>query len=274
MIYEKDIWKDDSFEEYLANKDYLAKSDLAKILKSPADFQHARKFPGAISKSTKALQLGTHTHSLLMTPALAEEAERLWGTVKKDSGIEKLNAMDIAHATLMAEYCLKHPFVAKYMAGPLVCERSFYAYCPKLKRRLRCRVDMARPNDWLVVDLKTTSSVEENDFSRDCLKFSYPLSVAVTSRAIELVTGVKPKSYLFLTVQTSGNPHVRLFSPSQEFRDYGEFLLHEAVKKLDECEESGVWPIDENGDVAELKLHGSAKYSKRWKDFQEYRGEA
>ena len=255
MIFNQNFERTDSVNEYHSNKDYLSKSDLSMVLQRPARFK--RRLMGLEkSKDTKSRVLGSYTHSLILTPELAKRdaAERIIARKEKDRDhcLYSLSDTDVDRSERMSEAVSNHGKASELLGMPGQAEMSYYWFDEEFGLYLKCRPDFRTDNHRRVVDIKTTRDVTHRKFRRQAFDLDYDMSVALTFRGLESVTGMRPENYFFVTVENGVYPDVVVYEASREMVESGEEKLRKAVDLVHRCARSD-WPVNPEGDNLELK---------------------
>lgn len=212
-------------------------------------------------KQSAAMTVGKLVHTLALEPHLfAESVYVLPEGVKCDArqkeyqshiaeaaGREIINAKDMADIEGMAESLTRNAFAMSLLKAPGNVEASIFWTDEATGHKLRCRPDFLR-DDGLIVDLKTTATVRPDMFRKTAFDLAYDVSVALTCRGYEALTGKRPDNYVFLAVEKSP-PYLiecydtfRSFDMELSYLDGGELRLQQALMLLTDCIASDRWP--------------------------------
>ena len=229
-------------------------SSLKKILDSPAHYQAALKFRLI---PTPAMEMGTALHCLsldgeqafegayIQKPdglSLATKAGKEWkasvGRKKvlasggKDDPWGSVHGMDESLKRLawfdpnQADY-IKHNEVSIYWEDHGVA--------------CKARLDRVLIEEGIVLDLKTTDSVDPESFTKKVVNLGYDFQAAYYARAAEVAYG-KPFKFIFVAVERKAPYTVDLFEVTPDMMSEGIYKVEKALKLYAQCTESNEWP--------------------------------
>jgi hypothetical protein len=229
-------------------------SSLKKILESPAHYQAALKnklIP------TPAMEMGTALHCLtldgreafdrqyVLKPAdiklttkegkewkAAQGRKKILNTGGKDDAWNSVLGMDESLRRL-AYFDPSQPDYIKYN------EVSVYWEWEGVP--CKARLDRVDIENNLVLDLKTTDSVEPELFTKKVVGLGYDFQAAAYSIAAEAAFG-KPFKFIFACVERKAPYTVSLFEVSDEMMEEGKRKFDRAIRIYNECQASGEWP--------------------------------
>lgn len=229
-------------------------SSLKKILDSPAHYQAALKFRMI---PTPAMEMGTALHCIsldgkkafdngyIQKPdgiSLATKAGKEWkagvgrkkvlGTGGKDDPWNSVIGMDASLKRLAwfdpeQEDYIKHNEVSIYW-------NEFGVKC-------KARLDRVLIEEGIVLDLKTTDSVEPELFTKKVVGLGYDFQAAYYARAAEKAYG-KPFKFIFVCIERKAPYTVDLFEVTPDMMEESVYKVEKALKLYAECDKSGEWP--------------------------------
>jgi len=229
-------------------------SSLKKILDSPAHYQAALK-----SKliPTPAMEMGTALHCLsldgkkafdgayIQKPdglSLATKAGKEWkasvGRKKvlssggKDDPWGSVQGMD-ASLKRLAWFDPSQEDYIKYNEVSIYWE-DFGVKC-------KARLDRVLIEEGIVLDLKTTDSVDPEAFTKKVVNLGYDFQAAYYARAAEVAYG-KPFKFVFVAVERKAPYTVDLFEVTPDMMREGVYKMEKALKAYAECAETNKWP--------------------------------
>lgn len=234
-------------DQYRAQRGY-SKSDLDLVHRSPALLEWARNAPRSASATA---DIGTATHAALLEPELFAEQYRQAPSFDKrtkagkegaeafeasmaGSGKVLLSSDDYELVTAMRDSVLAHPVARDLLTSPGVSEASIFWELDGLK--LKCRPDRMVDDRHILVDLKTTASIDK--FAMSVEDFRYHIQAALYSDGALALTGHQHR-FIFVVVEkvlTFGRHRVEVVELEPEWveagrREYLEDL--EAVRELE-----------------------------------------
>lgn len=148
----------------------------------------------------------------------------------------------------MAKAVLDHP-----VAGPFfrkgAAEVSMYATDPDTGVRLRARADWIPdesfdPNRVWLVDVKTSTTSEPEEFSRKVARFRYDIQAAFYLKVARLL-GLDAKAdprFVFVTVEKSEPYLVTVMEYDAPSMNEAERSVKEAIATFARCTEANEWP--------------------------------
>ena len=205
----------------LTNKEYneaegIRITDIRRILENPYCYAQ-----GVQSESTKAFDLGSLTHALLLEPEIVskdfETYEGGLGVTKRIAEIESRGKIAIAEKDFerasKAVEALKNSEAYNLFAG---CENEISCFNEFLGFTLKCKID-ALGNDY-ILDFKTTSlrnGASPDNFIKHCANFGYYIQAA----HYMLITGIK--KFLFVVLELEPPYMVGLYCLDNPSLDFG-----------------------------------------------------
>lgn len=223
-------------------------STLNKILDSPAHYQEYAENGRA---DTSALAMGRAVHALALEP-IAFGAEFVsWPTARrgkdwtafKRANASKiiLSAADFERAAAMANAVRTHPLVTPYLAGGRF---EVPMQWQDLATGIACkaRTDWIQPPRRVVLELKTTRSIEMTLFGFDVRRYRYAGQLSFYAQGVTAALGWAPERLVIVAVEKSPPYDVGVFELDTSARQHGANEAHEALSRLAECRRTGRWP--------------------------------
>ena len=238
-------------------------SSLKKILDSPAHYQAALK-----SKliPTPAMEMGTALHAL----SLDGEDAFNGAYIKKPDGI-KLNTKEgrewkegVGRKKVLASGGKDDPWGSVLgMAKSLerlawfdpkqedyIKHNEVSIYWEEHGVNCKARLDRVLIEEGIVLDLKTTDSVDPELFTKKVVSLGYDFQVGAYTAAAEAAFG-KPFRFIFVAVERKAPYTVAVYEVDEAMMSEGRYKFEKALKIYKKCEESGEWP---NREVTIQKL--------------------
>jgi len=229
-------------------------SSLKKILDSPAHYQAALKnriLP------TPAMEMGTALHALSLD---GEEAfngqyvkkpdniklttkegkewkasigrKKVLSTGGKDDPWNSVQGM----AESLRRLAWFDPAQADYIK-----HNEVSVYWDWLGVSCKARLDRVLIEEGIVLDLKTTDSIEPEIFTKKVVGLGYDFQAAYYAKAAEAAYG-KPFKFIFVAVERKAPYTVDLFEVTPDMMEEGLYKCEKALKLYAECDASGEWP--------------------------------
>lgn len=119
----------------------------------------------------------------------------------------------------------------------------------------KCRTDAITYNGQWVLDLKTTDDVSEEGFGKTIQYRRYDVQGAWYLDILRALYGSDaPRGFAFIAVQKTRPFDVAVHYLEPHHIDRGREIYQSDLRRLIECERSGIWPGADGGDVIAAKL--------------------
>lgn len=229
-------------------------SSLKKILESPAHYQAALKFKLI---PTPAMEMGTALHCRVLDGAGAFERQY----VKKPDGLSlatkegkewkaslgKKKALseggkDDAWGSVQGMTAALEQLAWYQNTGPEYIKRNEVSvYWDWEGVRCKARLDSVLVDEGIVLDLKTTDSVEPELFTKKVVTLGYDFQAAYYAKAAEVAFG-KPFKFMFVAVERKAPYTVDIFDVSDAMMAEGMAKCVAALRLFKTCNDTGEWP--------------------------------
>jgi len=230
-------------------------SSLKKILKSPAHYQAALKVPFL---PTPAMEIGTAAHCLVLDGPKAFEnsyvlqpddvklntkAGKEWKAAQGRKKILKDDGKDKMWSSIygMAEQLSKISYYQVTDDPQYIKRNEVSIYWDWLGVRCKARLDSVLIEEGIVLDLKTTASVEPDQFARKVESLGYDFQAAYYAKAAEVAYG-KPFRFVFAAVERVAPYDVQLFEVTPEMMAEGMAQCEDALHLYRQSMETDTWP--------------------------------
>jgi hypothetical protein len=229
-------------------------SSLKKILLSPAHYQAALKFRMI---PTPAMEMGTALHALSLD---GEEAFNS-GYIKKPDGLSlstkagKEWKASVGRKKVLSSGGKDDPWGSVQGMAESLRRLEWYSgtdaeyikrnevsiYWDWLGVRCKARLDSVLVEDGIVLDLKTTDTVEPDLFLKKVIGLGYDFQAAYYAKAAEVAFG-KPFKFLFVAVERKAPYTVDIFEATPDMIEEATYKCEEALRRYVLCEENNAWP--------------------------------
>ena len=108
----------------------------------------------------------------------------------------------------------------------------------------KARLDRVLIDEGIVLDLKTTDSVDPETFMKKVVNLGYDFQAAYYARAASMAFG-KPFRFIFVAVERKAPFTVDLFEASPDMMAEATWKVEKALDLYAKCNESGEWPTKE-----------------------------
>lgn len=240
--------KDVPFETYLTMGDTSKSSLWTAIDKSPA---HAK----VAKEESNAMAMGTAVHVAVLEP---EEFHRFvrgpddrrgnkWKDALDEHGANLLTSGDYDNALAIRDRFRREPLIKKLVGAKTLREISGFARDPATGLMIRIRPDARRDDIALTVDLKATTDVRADPFSRRIAQFGYHLQEAIyrdTWARAAIGTNHNPETdaFIFLTVEMKEPFEFIPYELDEDDVAAGRKTAQAALDLWKRCVETGQWP--------------------------------
>ena len=229
-------------------------SSLKKILDSPAHYQAALKnrlIP------TPAMEMGTATHALVLDGQKAFDGSY----IMKPEGISlatkegKAWKAEVGRKKILAKGGKDDPWGSVHgMAESLQRLEWYRNDGPEYIKRnevsiywdwhgvaCKARLDSVLIEEGIVLDLKTTDTVDPELFQKKVVGLGYDFQAAYYAKAAEGAYG-KPFKFIFVAVERKAPYTVDLFEVTPEMMEESMYKCEQAVRQYALCQENNSWP--------------------------------
>lgn len=255
--------------EYHSDKNAVNSSSLKKMLKSPLAFKQA--FWGEPTEPSDAMKFGTLAHLAILqgekfrskyvvmpefesktadgkpsdsknTKYYKDQVSEWKKGIPEDAVICTTEERDKLFG--MVESITKHPMAYELLkdGAPEIC-----GYWRDEETGIRCRMqgDFVSFNLGSLIDVKTTSDSDWNEFRKSVENYKYPFQMAMYAEGIKAITGKRPEHILWIAVESKPPYEVRVFELSPHYEEIGHYEFRSAMRKLKECIDSGKFEAEQ-----------------------------
>ncbi len=267
-------YNDISNEEYHAGPG-ISKSGLDDINQSPEKYHALHLNPDRPQRKAKAGQLeGNLAHcSILepdqfsrryaMTPSNAprkpsirqREAKKpssetldaiaWWDSwTEETAGAEIITSSQYDAAMRQADSARKNPDVLEVLSNG-DAEVSAYWIDEETGELCRCRPDWTHPvgsSSVIIMDVKTYSSADPDEFRRQAARKRYHVQDAFYSDGYGIAAGTDVLAFLFLAIETEWPFAVSLTQLDDPSRELGYMAYRRNLDAYHKCRTTGIWP--------------------------------
>ena len=255
------------------NKEYhaspaVSNSKLSRFLESPRLMNTPRK-------KTPSLRWGSLVHTIILEPQLIgdewavmpEGLDKGKGAKAREEeflianeGKEIVSHDEFTQLSAIAAAVQNDDEAAALLSGEGVNESSYFWQDAVTGIPMRCRPDRYR-DDGLLVDVKTTPSVEHYAFRRSVWDFGYDRQSALYTDGIEAMTGRRPRGFAFIAIEGKDAPEifVQVFVMTEADIEIGRKRYRKALDLMDQYNKTfgpypEKWPHKTGPGVIEVDL--------------------
>lgn len=229
-------------------------SSLKKILISPAHYQAALKEKFLPSP---AMEIGTAGHCLILDGPKAFDAAYVlqpddvklntkagkeWKAEQGRKKVLRDDGKDKAWSSIhgMAKQLARLDYYDITDDPEYIKRNEVSIYWDWLGVRCKARLDSILVEEGLIIDLKTTASVEPEQFARKVVGLGYDFQAAYYTQAAQIAFD-KPFKFIFAAVERVAPYNVQLFEVTPDMMAQGMAMCEDALHLYKECTTSGEW---------------------------------
>jgi len=233
----------------------IAQSHLKSILISPAHYKAAQQRRFAV---TPNMTLGSALHcavlegqdvfevNYVMRPEglnLNTKAGKEWAAEQKSKGLTVLNGEQVLQLNGMVKALQQLEWFAPERQAELKRFSEISIYWEWCEMDCKARLDrvIELPDKVLVLDLKTTDSVNPRKFLDKVIYLNYLFQAAYYSKAASIAFG-KPAEFIFVGVERDAPNCIDYFTPTPDMAAEGERQCEFALRTLKQCILTDEWP--------------------------------
>lgn len=241
----------------------ISRSDLFKFAKSPLHYKYALEHP---TESTPALTFGSAAHKWILEKddffsefAVAPNVDRrtaagkmLWNEFLESSENKTIISEDDMNTIIQMGIAIdEHPFARKFLEGEH--EVSLFWTDADTGEKVKCRPDSITRDRTLtgrklVVDYKTTDSLEDGHFERSCRNYGYKLQAGMYREGV-FQNFLEDYGFAFVAQEKKPPYAVRVYVCTEEYIQSG-FDEYKALMAIyHKCKTENRYPSYEGFDA-------------------------
>ena len=251
--------------EYHQRKDLVHQSSLKNMIKSPNAYFRGLKFP---KKETPSLKFGSLAHKAILEGRDFLEnyiVEPIFRGFTKD-GVETTSANALSVKQAKAEWYAtlrqnqkvvtqsefdELGFMMESLVNHKFVQEIFKEGRPEVRGQFldeKTGIGVAFANDFISfdldtwVDLKTCQDSSHDDFRKSVERFRYDLQLAVYLKGTEKVFNKRPKTPVWIAIESSEPYETRVHFCDQFYIESGEYEYRKSMDNLADCLKSNEWP--------------------------------
>lgn len=228
---------------------------LRDALRSPLHFWARHLDPARELKETPAMRLGTLAHLAILEPERWESetiiapavdrrtkaGKETWAEfIEKSAGKEIVSAEDAATVESIVDAVGSHRGAGALLKGAAT-EVSLDWRDGSTGALCKGRMDAVARHD-VIVDIKTCQDASPKAFERSIANFGYHIQAAHYIDGYEAATGVRPRAYVWIAVESSAPHGVAVYAADAAMLEIGAEKRAMALEIIAKCAESGEWP--------------------------------
>lgn len=250
---------------YHADRTSVSSTGLRRLLKSPKTFKAA--LDGPPIEPTEAMKFGTLVHHVILEgadflkryvvapefvgltkdgreskqSASAKAKRDEWHTEQILAGNVIVEQKEFDDVRGMLDSVLLHQDAFALLKNG-VTEVSGYYRDPETGILCRLRPDYISMQHMVIVDLKTTRSVEEEEFSKAIWNYRYDFQIAMYGEGAEQICQRKVDYHAFIAVEKEPPYECAVYLADEAMLEKGQQDYHRSLRILRQCIDAGHWP--------------------------------
>lgn len=231
----------------------LSRSRLWKLHESPQKFKYAEEHP---EDPTPAFRLGAAFHKFTLEPETfddeyvhmpkvdrrTKEGKAVYEALLEKAGNRTILTYDEIETVVgMRNAVMANP-TAKKLVEIGQKEQSFFWTNARTNLDLKCRPDIFVTGDGVnvIVDLKSTTSSDTQNFTNECIRLGYDVQAAMYTEGLRTVY---PEDFTFMFIAVEKNPPyaVNVMEMDPDVVKYGRDRFEALLIQYQECRASGNW---------------------------------
>lgn len=242
----------------------VSRSMLVDMKRNP-DFFHYRNIRAFVDESTKPMQFGDMVHKAILEPHLLNEhyvsdAELIadvmsikdYASPRSTKAYKETKAEiesdgkvlmpyeDWEKMKMMVEQIWTHPLSRNLLTAGMP-EKSIYARDPETGLLCRVRSDYML-SDGIMIDLKTTISADESEFSKKILNMRYHVQAAYYTSVARWAFGKQFDNFVFICLENEAPYGIAIYRIDEGAMDLGHSFFTTQLAKLKHCIETNKFP--------------------------------
>jgi hypothetical protein len=203
-------------------------------------------------ETTPEMDIGTATHTALLEPHRFEKAVicgpvdrrgKKWGeAVAANPGALVLPQPTFEKVLRLRDTVMKDPIVQSLPSEFAAMEHSAVWRDAETNLMCKCRPDLYRGDQSMIVDLKTTGDATKQTWLRRAMDFGMHLQASWYSDGWQLAGGGDVETFLFLVVERDPPFAHALYELGPGEVDLGRRIGRKALQKYMECARADDWP--------------------------------
>ena len=238
-------------EQEYRSAEGVNKSTLWNLRKSPAHYKYFLDNP---PEDTAAFRFGRAVHAAILTPTaykrdfaiIPEGIDRRTKAGKEEyqafleaaAGKEIISAEDAQTVRGIVRAFRKNRDAVELLKGTKREKALFWTDDNGIL--CKCRIDAYKAGT--MIDLKTATDAETDNFSREALRYGYDVQAAHYMDAYRHKESAVPPEWYFIVIEKAEPYTINILKADIGFLDYGYMRRQELIEKLKACRESGTFP--------------------------------
>jgi exodeoxyribonuclease VIII len=244
-------------QDYHNKTEYLSKSLLDLIHKSPAHFQ--AYITGEKQPQTPAMIFGSLVHSLVFNEdnfvimpnvdRRTKEGKAIYEHFLSESTGKELivNQDQFYTAMKIKAAVMNHPKAAALLRQG-IAEKAVFSEINGVK--VKIKPDFYNTEFNLIVDLKTTQCAANDEFSKSVANYRYHVQAAFYTDVLKS-TGAKVDGFMFIAVDKESPYNVEVYQLDNDAIERGRDEYLQDIETFKRCKNTGIW----NGYSTEQKIN-------------------
>ena len=238
-----------SNEEYhrgSAYADYLSRSDLIPLLKSPAHYKARQNEP---KTETPDMVFGSACHDFILQddtsnikvgPDVSKKTNKWKEFLEENQQFYCISPDDLVVMEAMKKVFRSHKYAYPLIAGAWFENTFLWEHAEYEGVFCKVRPDILRISDGIMCDYKTSKDADPDAFAKACVNYGYDIQSAYYPEGVRAITGAECEFYFI--VQEKTEPYaIQIYLAGKEMIDLGKRKINKALKNYFEADLNNDW---------------------------------
>jgi hypothetical protein len=241
--------------DYLLNKDYVSRSMLMDLNKSPAHF-FFKNLSGIDQESyyTPPMIFGSALHTYVLEPELFLDRYALFENIDrrtKEGKLDYAKFVEKARGKIVIDLGefedilsisnnIETHDTASLLIGGAVCEKELYWVDEETGVRCKCKPDII--NGTVVADLKTANDISLRGIRNAIFKYGYAVQAAMIKEGMNANNMGEMSSFWLIVAEKNAPFTITTYKLGEDFIEFGIVEFRRLLGIYKECLEENIWP--------------------------------
>lgn len=225
-------------------------STLKEIRRSPAHYKHALAAP---REDTPDMRFGRAVHAAILEPQRYPLDFLVWPGTRRGKAWEEFEASNAGREILTIDEAERVEAIAAsvraHPAAAVILDGASTEYVvrwtdPETGIACKSRLDVCRPSDGAISDLKTCQDASEESFSRSIVSYGYHAQIAFYALGLSALYGepIHPHRLTLIAIEKRAPYAVAVYQLDAAALAAGMAIARSALRLLAECRAADRWP--------------------------------
>jgi len=252
---------------YHSNKEYVSRSMLMDLNRSPEYFHYRHLSVADEESSTKAMKFGSALHTYVLEPeefcsryvTLENKFDRRTKKGKEDyenfiaeAGDRIVLDMDEYESILSISNKIKAHDTASLLLGGAICEEELYWVDEETGVKCKCKPDVR--NLTAVADLKTACDISLRGIRNAIFNYGYHVQASMIREGMRQNKMGEMSSFWLIVCEKTSPFSIATYKLGEDFIEYGHSEFRRLLGQYKLCLEKDRWPGPKTCEISFNKL--------------------